>query len=314
VAALAHAIRVLDNPRSMRVLAAGAIVAMGIVGTAAVSAQAPPPRLDLGSLLRSAGEKVEQYFARAQSLVCLETVRLQPLSHGLGADGFARVVESELRLSWDPFDHGEEAPEAKTLRQVLRVNGHTPRKKDYQACTTPEQNDSETQPLSMLLAEQREQYTFALGKPGKVDGRPAVVVDYELRKEPKVAVAEVEGMEDCISYDVDGGFRGRIWFDPDTHEVLRMDQGLIGLIEIPLPRSILRRIGVNDHWVMERWDTTTRFKAVRFQDPDETLMLPVSTTSLKVTRGAGMPRLRTITEYSGYKRFLTGGRVVPPQD
>src|SRR6476619_7454806 len=58
VAALAHAIRVLDNPRSMRVLAAGAIVAMGIVGTAAVSAQAPP-RLDLGSLLRSAGEKVE---------------------------------------------------------------------------------------------------------------------------------------------------------------------------------------------------------------------------------------------------------------
>jgi len=93
-----------------------------------------------------------------------------------------------------------------------------------------------------------------------------------------------------------------------------MDQGLIGLIEIPLPRSILRRIGVNDHWVMERWDTTTRFKAVRFQDPDETLMLPVSTTSLKVTRGAGMPRLRTITEYSGYKRFLTGGRVVPPQD
>jgi hypothetical protein len=40
-------------------------------------------------------------------------------------------------------------------------------------------------------------------------------------------------------------------------------------------------------------------------------MLPVSSTSIRITRGAGMPRLRTITEYSGYKRFLTGGRVVP---
>ena len=95
---------------------------------------------------------------------------------------------------------------------------------------------------------------------------------------------------------------------------VRLDQGLIGLIEIPMPRSILRRVGFSDRWVMERWDTTMRFKSVRFQDPDETLMLPVSVTSLRVTRGAGMPRLRTLTEYSGYKRFLTGGRVVPQQD
>jgi hypothetical protein len=166
----------------------------------------------------------------------------------------------------------------------------------------------------MLLAEQRRQYVFSLGKAGKLDGRATIVVDYELRREPKVAVSEVEGMEDCISYDVDGGFRGRIWLDPDTHEVVRLDQGLIGLIEIPMPRSILRRVGLSDRWVMERWDTTMRFKSVRFQDPEETLMLPVSVTSLRVTRGAGLPRLRTLTEYSGYKRFLTGGRVVPQQD
>ena len=78
-----------------------------------------------------------------------------------------------------------------------------------------------------------------------------------------------------------------------------------------MPRAVARRVGVDANWVMERWDTTIRFKAMRFQDPDETLTLPVSSTSLRVTRGAGTPRLRTITEYSGYKRFLTGGRVVP---
>jgi len=294
----------------MRGLAGWAGLAVGLLGTVAVSAQAPA-RIDLESLLRSAGAKVEQYFARAQSLVCLETVRLQPLGSGLSAEGFARIVESELRLAWDPFDHSEDVPEARTVRQVLRVNGHPPRKNDYQACTTPEQNDSETQPLSMLLAEQRPQYAFSLGKAARVDGRPALVIDYVLRRKPKVAVSEVEGQEDCISFDVDGGFRGRIWIDPESHEVLRLDQGLVGLVEIPMPRSVLRRAGVSTHWVMERWDTTIRFKPVRFVDPDETLMLPVSLTSLRVTRGAGTPRLRTVTEYSGYKRFLTGGRILP---
>jgi len=293
----------------MRAIAVCGGLALGWLGTV-LSAQAPA-RLDLDSLLQSAGEKVEEYFARAQSLVCLETVRLQPLSSGLGADGFPRTVESELRLSWDPFNHSEEAPEARTLRHVLRVNGHLPRKNDYQACTSPEQQDSETQPLSMLLAEQRAQYVFSLGKAGKVDGRIAIVVDYELRRPPRVAVSEVEGQEDCISFDVDGGFRGRIWLNPDSHEVMRMDQSLMGLVDIPMPRNVARRVGVATNWVMERWDTSIRFKPVRFQDPDETLMLPVSSTQLRITRGAGTPRLRTITEYSGYKRFLTGGRVVP---
>jgi hypothetical protein len=296
----------------MRVPAAIGGLLLGLVGTSAVSAQAPL-RQSLATLLESAGAKVEQYFARAQSLVCLEVVRLQPLTHGLAADGFARTVESELRLAWDPFAHTDEAPEARTLRQVLRVNGHQPRKNDYQACTTPEQQDTETQPLSMLLAEQRRDYTFTLGKPAKVDGRIAIVVEYELRRPVKVAVSEVEGQEDCISFDVDGGFRGRIWLDPDTHEVMRLDQSLAGLVDIPMPRKVARRAGVDANWVMERWDTSIRFKAVRFQDPEETLMLPVSSTSMRVTRGAGTPRLRTITEYSGYKRFLTGGRVVPQE-
>ena len=138
----------------MRSITASVGLVLGLAGTSVVSAQ-ETLRMDLATLLASAGSKVERYFARAQSLVCLETVRLQPLSNGLAADGFGRTVESELRLSWDPFSRGEEPPEAKTLRQVLRVNGHLPRKNDYGACTTPEQQDSETQPLSMLLEDQR---------------------------------------------------------------------------------------------------------------------------------------------------------------
>ncbi|MEZ5285321.1 MAG: hypothetical protein R2712_11045 [Vicinamibacterales bacterium] len=264
----------------------------------------------LAGILQRAGEKVEEYFTRAQSLICLEVVRLQPLASGLSPQGFGRTVESELRLSWDPFAITGDAPEAATIREVLRVNGHTPRDNDYNACTTPEQQVKETQPLSMLLPEQRKEYEFRLDKPRKVDGQPALVIAYKKTTKVTVRVSEVEGRDDCISFEIDGGQRGRIWLDPDTYEVLRLDESLSGLVDIPLPEKTRRQPGTPIAWTMERMDTTIRFERVSFQDPHETIMLPVSSTQLRVTRGSGQPRLRTVTEYSRYKRFLTGARLV----
>jgi hypothetical protein len=283
---------------------------MALLWTSAVMAQQKEDALSLDTVLERAGEKVEQFFARAQSLVCLETVRLQPLSSGLSPAGFARTVESELRLSWDPLSPTDAPPEARTLRQVLKVNGHLPRKNDSDNCTSPEQQSSETQPLSMLLPGQRKDYVFSLASPAKIDGRPVLVVNYRLTTKTTVEVKEVEGKEDCISYDVDGGLRGRIWIDPGTFDVWRLDQGLSGLVDIALPRRVALRPGVNDRWTLERMDTSIRFKPVTFKDPDETLMLPVSSSSLRITHGAGTPRLRTSVEYAAYRRFLTGARVV----
>ena len=65
------------------------------------------------------------------------------------------------------------------------------------------------------------------------------------------------------------------------------------------------------YWTLERHDITTRFKRVSFDEPAETLVLPVSQTAINITRGAGTPRQRTSTEYRAYKRFITGGRVIP---
>jgi hypothetical protein len=64
---------------------------------------------------------------------------------------------------------------------------------------------------------------------------------------------------------------------------------------------------------MERWDTSIRFKRVAFDNPEETLVLPVNATSFQITRGAGTPRLRTSTQYLSYRRFMTAGRILPPQ-
>ena len=268
---------------------------------------AAPP--DLAEVLRRVGERVEQYFTRAQSIVCLEIVGLMPVETG-GARG--RTVESELRLSWEPSEENPVPIEARTLRQVLKVNGHAPRKNDQDNCTGPEQNTSEVQPLSLLLPQQRDEYTFKLAGPGRIDDRAAILIDFRMVDQASVKVELVNGNENCVSFALDGGMRGRIWIDAETFDVLRMDQGLTGLVDVPLPRKIANRDRWSS-WTMERWDTSIRFKPVTFQDPQETLVLPASATSYRITRGSGSPQLRSSTRYSSYRRFITGGRIIPPQ-
>ena len=287
---------------------AALVTALGVC----VSAQRTV-HIDLEGVLDRAGARVAEYFARAQSIVCLEKVALQKLSLGFSADGPARFVESELRLSWEPSKEDPTPAVARTLRQVVRVNGHPPRKKDWNNCTTPEQEDSEEQPLSMLLPESRAKLSFEYDRREVIDGRDAVVIAFRERKlKPTVDVSLVEDNENCISFDIDGGMRGRLWIDAETNDVLRLDKSLSGLVQIPLPRKA-QRYGVTHEWTMERWDSSIRFKAVKFDDPAETLILPISSSTLQVTRGAGTPRLRTTTQYTSYRRFMTGARVVPPQ-
>ncbi|MGD9902483.1 MAG: hypothetical protein AB7U83_03350 [Vicinamibacterales bacterium] len=287
--------------------AAWLVVLAGAVGTGAQA----PPQDDLDGTLALAAARVEEFFTRAASLVVNEHVYVQPLSFGLSGDGPGRSIESELRLSWTPGADGDGATEAQTLRLVTKVNGRRPRKNDPRNCTAPEQHDTETQVLSMLLPSQRGDYTWRLAGRGKVDGRTAIRIDYQEKAPLEVTdVRVVENNDDCISYNIEGGLRGRLWIDAESYDVLRMDQRLDGQAEVELPRNLHGRAGVNPIWTVQRMDTTFRFKRVRFADPEETLVLPVSSSSLRVTQGAGTPRLRVTTQYKGYRRFLTGGRLI----
>jgi hypothetical protein len=284
------------------------VLLMTCVAGAALSAAQSDPDSIAGVIAR-AGERVERFFLRAQTLVCIERVSLQALSSGWTSEGFPRVVESELRVSWGNGAEGLPA-EPQTLRQLLRVNGHPPRKDDWKNCTTPEQTTEEEQPLALLLPARRSDYAFTAGGTAMLDGRAAIIVGYRLLKKASAESRLVDGRDDCINFDVEGGMRGRIWIDAETHEVLRLDQHLTGMVDIPLPRAVTRWRSGPDYWTMERWDTSIRFARVAFKGPDEVLVLPQSLSSVQVVRGAGTPRLRTTIEYANYQRFLTGGRVV----
>jgi hypothetical protein len=249
------------------------------------------------------GDYVERYYARAQSIIVDENVAIQPLALDLRQDGFPRRLTYELRVEWDPDASADDSP-AKVTRNLVAVNGRPPKPNQEPECLDPRSTSPE--PLAFLLPERREKFIFTVAGLGRVGARDAVMIDYRSVKpeEPKV-----EWKEECVSIDLPGRARGRIWADPETSEILRLDEGIIGLVDIRVPRK-QQRPGGPTYMTIERADSTIRYRRVSFTDPDEVLVLPSSIETTSIVRNSGSPRTRITQSFTNYRRFVTGSRLV----
>ena len=258
----------------------------------------------LAARLERVGLRVQAYYARARSITSTETVRIQQLAPDLSMMGRSRQIVHELRIGWEPSSDGSAPPEATVLRQVLSVNGRPPRPGDEPQCMDPKVVSPEA--LAMLLPHRRAEFAFTAAGTGRTAGRPSVRIDYRAVDAPP---PEVTWRENCVTVSLPGKTRGRLWVDRDTDDVLRVDESLTGMYEFPIPAD--RRLsGGATYMVIERADSSTRYKAVSFRDPEETLMLPSSIDTMTIWRNAGIARVRTSQVFSNYKRFITAGRVV----
>jgi hypothetical protein len=285
--------------RSWPVCAAALLAAAG-----GLAAQPAPSRGGLEPLLAHVTARVEQFYSRARTVTSRESVRFQQLESDFRPVGFARRLVYELRVAWDPEADGSSPIEAKVLRQLMTVNGRPPRPKDEPECTDPE--GVSTDALSMLLAQKRAEYQFTAAGPVRLDDRAALAIDFRnVSKEPP----EVVWTEECVHVSVPGRTRGRIWIDAETFDVLRLDEHLTGMFNFPTSERIARRNGVFE-MALERYDSTIRYHEVKFEDPEETLTLPRRVEITSLWNGLGTRRYLMTQEYSDYRRFVTGGRVV----
>ena len=78
-----------------------------------------------------------------------------------------------------------------------------------------------------------------------------------------------------------------------------------GNVDLPGPHADAPR------FVAERADTTIEYTRVAFVDPDESLLLPSRVESVTFIRNSAVPRTRVTRTFTNYRRFLTGGRVLP---
>lgn len=265
---------------------------------------------DLAALLARVGVAVERYYARAQSIMCVETVRIQSLGYDLFPDAsMGRQLTYELRVAWGESENGQ-TPEAVVQRELIKIGGRPPRPKDKPECLDPTEVSPDT--LEMLLPAKQSDYLFTAAGSSKLKGRAALLIDYKARVDGPVKATAHEDREDCFKIDMPGHSKGRVWIDAETDEVLRLDEHLSGFVSVTLPGD--RKRGRDPQPVVfERLDSSIVFGPITFTDPDEKLTLPISVDSLQVARNAGTPRVRKTQRFSNYRRFITGGRIVDQQ-
>jgi len=277
---------------------------MVLAALVAASARgAPGQTVSPDTSVTRVGDYVERYYARAQSVVVEENVTIQSLGQDLRTEGFPRRLTYELRVEWNPDADDEDVP-AKVTRQLLTINGRPPKPGQEPGCLDPRSISPE--PLAFLLPDRREKFIFKAAGLGRIDGRTAMMIDY---RSVRPETPKVEWKDECVSIDLPGRARGRIWADPETAEILRLDESIIGLVDIAVPVK-QQRMGGSPYMTIERADSSIRYRRVPFTDPDETLILPSSIDTTTIVKNSGSPRVRISQTFGNYRRFVTGSRIV----
>ena len=281
------------------------LASVGISLAAPVTAATPT----IDELLARVGQRIADFYARAQHVICTETSTVQPIDRSRSADGFARVVESELRV--EPA-HDEEAGGAAFVREVRKVNGRPPRErdnKDRSGCTDP--TPLSLEPLALLLPAHRSEYEFRFAGVGKDRNRAVFLIDFKsVNSRSRVELIEdPAGHADCFDWSGHVAYGGRIWVDATSYDVVRMERGLRAMLDVKVPYRIQRKHNLENAVVIEREDTTIRYRTITFSDPDEALLLPESIESLIIARG-GLQSTRRTQTYSDYRRFVGDAKVI----
>lgn len=271
------------------------------VGVVVALAPAGGAQVQESSRLDDVTAYVEDYYGRAQSLVADETVTLEHLRPDLTADGLPRRLMYEIRVEWNP----DGDPPASVVRELLQVGRRPPKPGTRPECLDPKGISPE--PLAFLLRERRGKFVFREAGATIVAGRSAVMIDYRPSGHDEPTIT---GTKECISIEMPDRTQGRLWVDRETSAVLRLDENVVGVTDVRVPRALQTIGGWGLYVTVDRADTTTRYEPVNFTDPDETLLLPTSIQSVSVIRATGIQRLRVTQTYRNYRRFLTGSRLV----
>jgi hypothetical protein len=279
-----------------------------VLAGATLAAQAPP---DIDAVLARVGERIADYYRRAQNVICTEKTTVQPVARDYSPVGFARVTEYELRVESDA--DGGDSPEAKVVRELVRINGKAPRekdKKDRAGCT--DANPLSAEPLAFLLPAHRSEYTFVSRGFGRGKDRNTLVIEFTSSSKPegKAEIAEdPRGHADCFTWSLPVVVKGRVWVDASNYEVVRVEQRMAGMADLSVPMKLQLRHNLSNTVVVERHETIIRYRTIPFHDPDEAMILPESIETLIVVRG-GLESLRSRQTFTDYRRFLTAGRIV----
>jgi hypothetical protein len=272
------------------------LIALNTVTGLSESRQSVP----LTEILEKAGDRVQQYTTTVLSVACTELTRQLELEPDL-----TTVKKKPIELVYDFIIIPGIGFGILEQRELKLIDGK-PAAKNAQPSIPV--TTAFTTAVTVLLREIRDNFAFSSAGTADLDGREALLIDYlpAIRRPPS---ATWEGARFRLNFES----KGRIWIDPISYDVLRIETHLIEPVEFQPPR-VMRKgpfvlFGPAHKFKVKVWDVAIRFAPTSFKEPEQTLMLPVSAESFRIIEGMRVPRLRITHSFTNYRRFSSDVKI-----
>lgn len=167
-------------------------------------------------------------------------------------------------------------------------------------------------PLGFLLPKNQSKYIFSYG--GETDLEENKTIIITVAEKPPVEPVTVVEKNDCLFLSRPLQMKGKIWINGKTFEVVKIQWQQAENYSATIPKKVVKsgiiplirpKITIN----YEAQDFTMSFRRVKFQNPDQTILLPYFSESMWINRGAKLAGMRTRIDYTQYRLFKTNVKV-----
>lgn len=274
----------------------------------------------LKNLLERVGERIQKYQDAMFSIAFTEVLQQQELK----SDGTSKnkpkqfVYESIVVSRTLPANQQNSFPVI--TRTLKSVDGKPTEKKNLpqrSKCVEINPQLAYADPLTFLLPKNQSDFIFSYAGESELEGRKAAVI--LISQPPASEPVKIVQTGDCFRLSRSLRRQGKIWIDLNTYDVIQLQwqlaesfngktsAGITKFGIIPLFRPVKE---IN----YEKQETTIRFRPVTFQKPEQILLLPSSSESTWILKGARIAGFRVTTDYAHYRRFLTSVEIKDPDE
>lgn len=293
-----------------------------IILTVVSLGQTRPPDPDFATLMERVRERVKKYYVDLQKLSWTETVRQETLNADRTPKDKPRefVYDTIVRLQ-PPAPGDVSVPFYSRPQNDLRIADGKAVKKGTQPRPFQDPWPEGGGSLLFILSTdfRAPHYTFSYGGRADLEGRSTFLIDVTFMphkfwflpfpdvfnprdiKHGSGDVTEVAWRGDRFAiYGLQQ--TGKLWVDAESFDVLQS--------EIRTKPFEFRTQNGRDKLTFELV-LTSRFRAITFESPAQTFMVPESSERIDTTKGWRIPVMRYVHSYRDFKRFTGEVQIKP---
>lgn len=266
-------------------------------------------------LMERIGERVQKNLDSMFSIAFTESVRQQELKADASARGKPKDFVYESVVTNPRALAGGVGYQPIFTRTLKTINGKPvkhPLPTEDSKCEEMNPQSTYENPLGFLSPKNQSNYIFSYGGETDWEGHKAIVI--QVGELPLAAPPTIIEKDNCFYLSRPLQMKGKVLVDSESYDVVQIQWRQAENFSAKIPKKMLKtgiislvRPAVTINYDVQ--DFTVRFKQVKFQNPDQTLLLPYFSESALITRGVKLAGMHTTVNYTRYRVFNTTVKV-----